>query len=200
MVRKSSLALLLLTSICSPAAGQQWAEKMFESKSHDFGTLARHAKAEYQFIFTNLYEEDVHIRCPLPLPPLKERADLCREPDARRSRKSLPCRRSPRAYFPPTVTTSRARPRLRLRASVFRPAFVAFRARKPCLLIRLRFRGLYVGPIWSNPIHGVHSFRNELGKISTGRRGRQRPRPGSVHNSWIYRYFGGLFDFSTTPF
>lgn len=61
MVRKSGLVLLLLVWTCSPAAGQQWAQDMFESKSHDFGTVARHAKAEYQFVFTNLYEEDVHI-------------------------------------------------------------------------------------------------------------------------------------------
>jgi hypothetical protein len=40
---------------------QEWAMKMFEVTSHDFGTVARAAKAEYSFEFTNLYLEDVHI-------------------------------------------------------------------------------------------------------------------------------------------
>ena len=34
---------------------------MFKVTEHDFGTVARGAKAEYRFVFENLYMEDVHI-------------------------------------------------------------------------------------------------------------------------------------------
>ncbi len=34
---------------------------MFAATSHDFGAVARGAKVEYRFNFSNLYEEDVHI-------------------------------------------------------------------------------------------------------------------------------------------
>lgn len=44
-----------------PAMGQEWARKMFDTTSHDFGTVPRGAKAEFRFTITNLYKEDVHI-------------------------------------------------------------------------------------------------------------------------------------------
>jgi hypothetical protein len=34
---------------------------MFEATTHDFGTVARGAKAEFEFVLTNIYLEDVHI-------------------------------------------------------------------------------------------------------------------------------------------
>jgi hypothetical protein len=41
---------------------QQWAKDMFKTKlSHDFGTLARGAKAQFAFTFENIYLEDVRI-------------------------------------------------------------------------------------------------------------------------------------------
>lgn len=43
------------------AAGQEWAKKMFKVSEHDFGTVARGAKAEFAFEFENLYEEDLHV-------------------------------------------------------------------------------------------------------------------------------------------
>ena len=61
MVRKASSVWLVLLWIGSPVAGQDWARKMFETTSHDFGSVARHAKAEHQFVFSNLYVEDVHV-------------------------------------------------------------------------------------------------------------------------------------------
>ena len=61
MVRKASLVLFLTLSVGSPVAGQQWARNMFATTTHDFGSVARRAKAEYQFVLTNLYEEDVHV-------------------------------------------------------------------------------------------------------------------------------------------
>ncbi len=45
----------------SPLFGQEWARKMFKVTEHDFGTCARNARAEYEFVFENLYMEDVHV-------------------------------------------------------------------------------------------------------------------------------------------
>ncbi len=53
--------LICLSLLCPPVAAQKWAEKMFETKSHDFGTIARGAKAEYEFVLKNIYVKDVHI-------------------------------------------------------------------------------------------------------------------------------------------
>lgn len=61
MVRKAASLWLVLLWVTSPAAGQDWAREMFERTSHDFGSVARHAKAEHRFVFTNLYVEDVHV-------------------------------------------------------------------------------------------------------------------------------------------
>lgn len=38
-----------------------WAEKMFNKRSHDFGVVARGADVSYRFKITNLYKETVHI-------------------------------------------------------------------------------------------------------------------------------------------
>ena len=40
---------------------QEWVKQMFEQTSHDFGNVPRGAKAEYEFLFTNKYQEDLHI-------------------------------------------------------------------------------------------------------------------------------------------
>jgi hypothetical protein len=52
--------VLLLTSSASLSA-QDWARSMFTVYSHDFGSVAKNAKAEYEFVFTNKFLEDVHI-------------------------------------------------------------------------------------------------------------------------------------------
>ena len=41
---------------------QDWARKMFDKTTHDFGVVARGAKAEYRFVIENIYEEDAHIK------------------------------------------------------------------------------------------------------------------------------------------
>ncbi len=51
----------LATAGASTAAGQEWADKMFKERTHDFRTVGRGAKAEYAFEFTNLYQEEVHV-------------------------------------------------------------------------------------------------------------------------------------------
>ena len=55
----SGLALVLLTASSLPA--QDWARHLFETTEHDFGSVARGAKAEYAFVVTNNLQSDVHI-------------------------------------------------------------------------------------------------------------------------------------------
>ncbi len=50
-----------ILAFAGTAHAQEWARKMFNALSHDFGTVVRGAKAEYRFEITNLYKEDVHI-------------------------------------------------------------------------------------------------------------------------------------------
>ena len=57
-VLKALTAVLLLAAPC-PA--QDWARKMFQKTSHDFGTIARDAKAEFAFVVTNNSKKDVRI-------------------------------------------------------------------------------------------------------------------------------------------
>ncbi len=61
MSRKASLLLFSFVVASSSAFGQEWASKMFKTKEHDFGTVARGAKAEFDFPISNLYLKDVHI-------------------------------------------------------------------------------------------------------------------------------------------
>lgn len=53
--------LLAIVLIPTSAAAQEWAQKMFQVTQHDFGNVARDAKAEFVFEFQNLYMEDVRI-------------------------------------------------------------------------------------------------------------------------------------------
>jgi len=61
MLRRIGLALLLGVVFASPASGREWARKMFNTFDHDFGSVARGAKAEFAFPIRNIYIEDVHI-------------------------------------------------------------------------------------------------------------------------------------------
>lgn len=61
MARKISWTVALALLLVSTASAQEWAEKMFAVRSHDFGTLARDAKAEFAFVLTNNYLEEIHI-------------------------------------------------------------------------------------------------------------------------------------------
>lgn len=53
--------LLLVWLAGSAAPAQPWARDMFDSTSHDFGTVARGAKVEHTFTVENIYLEDAHI-------------------------------------------------------------------------------------------------------------------------------------------
>ena len=52
----------LLLSAGSTGFGQQWAKDMLDQTSHDFGTVARGAKAEHTFTVENIYVEDAEIK------------------------------------------------------------------------------------------------------------------------------------------
>ena len=45
----------------APVLAADWAAKMFNVTEHDFGTVARGSKAEFEFVFENSYEEEVQI-------------------------------------------------------------------------------------------------------------------------------------------
>lgn len=66
MVRNAVLACLMGLLSGSSICAQEWAEEMFKTRSHDFGTIARGSKAEYEFVFTNIYLEDVHVASAYP--------------------------------------------------------------------------------------------------------------------------------------
>lgn len=63
-MRKSTLltgfAVFVVFAVSS-CFGQDWARNMFKSTEFDFGSVARSAKAEYRFVFENLYLEDIHV-------------------------------------------------------------------------------------------------------------------------------------------
>lgn len=61
MLRIVMFVVALVLTTGPTALGQEWARKMFETTAHDFGLVARGAKAEFRFKLTNLYVEDVHI-------------------------------------------------------------------------------------------------------------------------------------------
>ncbi len=58
-----SSVVVLVVALTTASAGfaQEWARGMFEVTSHDFGSVARGAKAEYEFVLTNNFAADIHI-------------------------------------------------------------------------------------------------------------------------------------------
>ena len=61
MNRPFVFSFVLVTLAASTLSAQQWAERLFAEKVHDFGSVARGAKAEYVFPITNNLIPDVHI-------------------------------------------------------------------------------------------------------------------------------------------
>lgn len=61
MPRRTFFSLAVTLLLTCPCFAQEWARKMFKTTEHDFGTVARGAKAEFEFEFENIYLEDVHI-------------------------------------------------------------------------------------------------------------------------------------------
>ena len=61
MVRSVLLTCSLLLAWTADANAAEWAEKMFDTRKHDFGFVARSSKAEFRFKFQNIYKEDIHV-------------------------------------------------------------------------------------------------------------------------------------------
>ncbi|MHC2070067.1 DUF1573 domain-containing protein [Bremerella sp. T1] len=61
MFRKVWLAVCLVPLVASVGYSQEWANKMFKVRTHDFGAVAKGAKVYYEFEIENIYEETVHI-------------------------------------------------------------------------------------------------------------------------------------------
>ncbi len=61
MNRKIGLFFLVIVWGATSLMAQEWAKNMFKESEHDFGNCARNSRAEYEFVFENLYLEDVHI-------------------------------------------------------------------------------------------------------------------------------------------
>jgi hypothetical protein len=61
MIRKVAGILSLIVFVVTPSYGQDWAQKMFKVADHDFGSVARGAKAEFSFVCENIYMEDIHL-------------------------------------------------------------------------------------------------------------------------------------------
>ncbi|MGA2034558.1 MAG: DUF1573 domain-containing protein [Thermoguttaceae bacterium] len=62
--RIATLALGVLAGIggfAPSAPGQDWARELFAATSHDFGSVARAAKAEYSFVISNRFKADIHV-------------------------------------------------------------------------------------------------------------------------------------------
>lgn len=59
--RISFCAAALSICLASNLSAQQWAQKMFNKTSHDFGSVARGADTVYKFEVTNLYKQTMHI-------------------------------------------------------------------------------------------------------------------------------------------
>ena len=61
MLRNLMIAPLLLGLLTHAAYAQSWANKMFQTTTHDFGTVARAAKSDYVFEIQNIFKETIHI-------------------------------------------------------------------------------------------------------------------------------------------
>jgi hypothetical protein len=65
-MRTWCLSLVFFLGLTAPGFAQDWAKSMFSETTHDFGTVARGAKVEYQFTIENIYEEEIRISACYP--------------------------------------------------------------------------------------------------------------------------------------
>src|SRR4051812_38068168 len=61
MLRNVAIAVCVVVLAPGFSPAKEWAQKMFAVTNHDFGHVARGAKAEFAFELQNVYEEDIHI-------------------------------------------------------------------------------------------------------------------------------------------
>ncbi|MBC8422655.1 DUF1573 domain-containing protein [bacterium] len=63
-MKKSKILALVTLAVClscSPLMAQSWARKMFETTEHDFGSVAKNSKTEFEFKLENIFIPDVHV-------------------------------------------------------------------------------------------------------------------------------------------
>ena len=60
-MRRVRLFVIIIFLVPTVGSAAEWAKAMFKETTHDFGVIARGAKAEHRFEFENIYLEDVHI-------------------------------------------------------------------------------------------------------------------------------------------
>jgi hypothetical protein len=61
MFRAYSIVAVGIVLLANSAMAQSWTEKLFAKHEHDFGTVARAAKAEYEFKITNNSDKVIHL-------------------------------------------------------------------------------------------------------------------------------------------
>lgn len=61
MLRQLILILAALISLFSDVSAQDWANKVFSVRNHDFGSVGKNTKAEFVFEIENPYAVDLHI-------------------------------------------------------------------------------------------------------------------------------------------
>lgn len=140
-----------------PGAAQLSESALQPVPVHDAVAVLRDDEAEARTRNGGQAKKDVEMGRLRSLPPPQNLSDIAclvktaglRKPKLAARTRALAIRPRDRSihepYFEPVETVRRRRPRARRRFSVFLPPFVAIRARKPCLLARLRLRGRYVG-------------------------------------------------------
>ena len=62
MFFRSLAIVFVLCALGAPSFGQEWAQKLFKVKSHDFGTVLSGSPTVFEFELENIYEEDLHIK------------------------------------------------------------------------------------------------------------------------------------------
>jgi hypothetical protein len=78
LARKLGVLVILGACLtCSAAFSAEWADSIFNTGSHDFGTVASGSLAEFEFPFENRYRDDLHIvsvrsSCGCTIPRIKE--------------------------------------------------------------------------------------------------------------------------------
>ncbi|MCA9267219.1 MAG: DUF1573 domain-containing protein [Planctomycetales bacterium] len=61
MIRRVALFALVFSFLTAGAHAQEWADKMFKIRTHNFGTVARNSQQVFRFELQNIYKETVHI-------------------------------------------------------------------------------------------------------------------------------------------
>jgi hypothetical protein len=60
-MRLISIAMVCIAVLAPRARGEQWVDKMFADREHNFGTVARGADTVYRFPVKNIYKQDIEL-------------------------------------------------------------------------------------------------------------------------------------------